>query len=124
MSKENKKQIKAQVINEVQRLYKQKFNAYEEKIEHLTSLFDKEQSCNIELRKKVDHLEHENMDLTNKVEQYELWIERMMDFCNLPDNERQTAFKTYLDEIKSKDAANKAFEQVGKFFNSYMSIFN
>jgi hypothetical protein len=39
MAKETKKQIKAQVINEVQRSYQRKIDSYEERIKRLSDMF-------------------------------------------------------------------------------------
>ena len=122
MAKESKKQIKAQVINEVQRLYQRKIESYEERIKRLSDMFQNEQERNRELRSKCSKLEENNTELTEKVTQYEEWIERMQDFCNLPENERQKAFTTYLDGIKSKTKANEAISNLERMYSAFTSI--
>ena len=82
MAKQSKKQIKAQVINEVQRSYQHKIESYEERIKRLSDMFQKEQNSNRELRLKCSKLESTNTELSEKVSQYEEWIERMQDFCS------------------------------------------
>jgi len=122
MAKESKKQIKAQVINEVQRSYQRKIESYEERIKRLSDMFQNEQERNRELRSKCSKLEESNTELTEKVSQYEEWIERMQDFCNLPENERQKAFTTYLDGIKSKTEANEAISRLERMYSAFTSI--
>ena len=122
MAKETKKQIKAQLINEVQRSYQQKMDSYELRISNLSKLFQNEQEYSHNLRKKCTELEESNNELKNKVAQYEEWVERMQDFCNLPENERQQAFATYLDEIRSKTEANDAISNLGRMYNVFTSI--
>ena len=122
MAKETKKQIKAQVINEVQRSYQRKIESYEERIKRLSDMFQNEQERNRELRSKCSKLEESNTELTEKVSQYEEWIERMQDFCNLPENERQKAFTTYLDGIKSKTEANEAISHLERMYSAFASI--
>lgn len=122
MAKESKKQIKAQVINEVQCSYQRKIESYEERIKRLSDMFQNEQERNRELRSKCSKLEESNTELTEKVSQYEEWIERMQDFCNLPENERQKAFTTYLDGIKSKTEANEAISRLERMYSAFTSI--
>lgn len=122
MAKETKKQIKAQLINEVQRSYQQKMDNYENHISYLSGLFQREQAHVNELREKNKALTDENLKLKNQVEQYQEWVERMQDFCNLPENERQTAFKTYLNEIESKTEANETLNSLGHMFSNYFKI--
>lgn len=122
MAKETKKQIKAQVINELQRSYQRKIDSYEERIKRLSDMFQNEQERNRELRSKCSKLEENNTELTEKVSQYEEWIERMQDFCNLPEHDRQYAFKTYLSEIESKAEANEAISNLERMYSAFTSI--
>jgi Mg2+ and Co2+ transporter CorA len=122
MAKETKKQVKAQVINEVQRSYQRKIESYDERIKRLSELYQKEQERNRELRMKCSELEESNTALTEKVSQYEEWVERMQDFCNLPENERQKAFATYLDGIKSKTEANEAISNLERMYSAFTSL--
>ena len=122
MAKETKKQLKAQIINEVQRSYRNKMESYEERITNLSNLFQKEQEYSRKLDKKCAELEESNNELKEKVAQYEEWVERMQDFCNLPENERQQAFATYLDEIRSKTEANEAISRLQRMYSAFTSI--
>jgi SMC interacting uncharacterized protein involved in chromosome segregation len=85
-------------------------------------MFQNEQERNRELRSKCSKLEESNTELTEKVSQYEEWIERMQDFCNLPENERQKAFATYLDGIKSKTEANEAISNLERMYSKFTSL--
>lgn len=122
MAKETKKQLKAQIINEVQRSYRNKMESYENRITNLSNLFQKEQEHSRKLGKKCAELEESNNELKEKVAQYEEWVERMQDFCNLPENERQKAFATYLDEVRSKAAANEAISRLERMCSAFTSI--
>ena len=122
MAKETKKQLKAQIINDVQRSYRNKMESYEERITNLSNLFQKEQEYSRKLGKKCAELEESNNELKEKVAQYEEWVDRMQDFCNLPENERQQAFVTYLDEIRSKTEANEAISRLQRMYSAFTSI--
>ena len=122
MAKETKKQLKAQIINEVQRSYRNKMESYEERITNLSSFFQKEQEHSRKLSKKCAELEESNNELKEKVAQYEEWVERMQDFCNLPEHDRQYAFKTYLSEIESKAEANEAISRLQRMCSVFMPI--
>ena len=121
--KETKKQIKAQLINDIKKQYNQK-------LEHLTK--DSEywrkrffgvlnEKDTINKQKKV--LEEELIQLKEKVKQYEDWIERMQDFCNLPEEKRQKAFINYLDNIQNQTEKAKALNDTLSFFNRINSLY-
>ena len=42
------------------------------------------------------------MQLRDKVEQYEDWIHRLQEFCNMPDGEREKAIVAFQEEEKAK----------------------
>lgn len=121
MPKETKKQIKAQVTNEVRRAYSKKIDEYEARIKILAEMYDNEQKLYFELSKKYGEVSDKNRELSEKLAQYDEWVERMQDFCNLPENERQEAFKTYVSNIKSKAKVNSAMEDVLGFYSNIFS---
>lgn len=123
MSKPTVKQIKAQAINEAQRQYAQKIEGYERRIDSLTGQLMKARQRISELADKCSKLEIENDELKQTNSQYKDWVERMQDFCNLPEDERQQAFKTYMDGIKARSEADKAMARVGLMYSSIISIF-
>ena len=121
--KETRKQIKAQLMNELSR-------KFERDTEYLKERCDKfAQRCN-ELGDAYDACKKENQDIKEENEslkaelnQYKEWIERMQDFCNLPEAERAPAFKTYLDGIEAKAKSDKELAAIGKFYQGIMSMF-
>ena len=120
--KETKKQIKAQVINEVRRQYDQKL---QQKTEAIDLWRKKYLAAEAELRdtsKECRSLREENESLKQKVAQYEEWVERMQEFCNLPEEERKQAFTTYMDGIKSRMERDEEMKALGSFFGHYMSM--
>lgn len=123
MAKATKKKLKAQVTNIVQRQYKDKMDCYENRISLLTEHLQNERKQNAELMQTNYKLQTENLELKQIKDQYEEWVERMQDFCNLPENERQQAFKTYIDGIKAKSEADEAMARIGRMYSSLTSIF-
>ena len=121
--KQTKKQVKAQVINEVQKQFEHKLERMQASYNNLHTLLQNVQQESQGLCKENRKLKEENIHLKEKVEQYEEWIERMQDFCNLSEEERRPAFKTYLDGIKAKVDSSQALERLSKMFGSMASIF-
>ena len=121
--KETKKQIKAQLINEVNRMYEHKMEALQKSLDtwrnNAKLNADECHKATVEARK----LERENNELKGKLAQYEEWVERMQDFCNLPEQERHDAFKTYLDGIKAKAEHDQAMASFGNMFSRLSSLF-
>jgi len=123
MSKPTSKQIKAQAINEVQRQYAQKIKGYEQRLGSLTEQLMKARHRIAELSDTCSQLEDENNELRQTNSQYKDWVERMQDFCNLPEDERQQALKTYLDGIKARSEADEAMACIGRMYSSITSMF-
>jgi len=94
---ETKKQIVARVTNEVSKRYSQRVKDLTENIRFLTTKNSELYNNNVELRAKYS-------EALEKIQQYEDWINRLQDFCNLPDNERDNAIKLYLQEKKNAAA--------------------
>lgn len=82
MAKESKKQIKAQVINEVEKRYR-------DKITHLTIEVKKWVNEVLILRNENRQLKDENLKLTAELEKYEDWNRRLQEFMNMSSEERE-----------------------------------
>lgn len=120
--KETKKQIKAQVINEVQKQFARKVADVESSRNYWRTCATNAQEENRKMRIKASKMEEENEELKQKVQQYEDWIDRMQEFCGLPDGERQKAFTTYMDGIKAKAERDEAMKHTADFFGHFTSI--
>lgn len=115
--KQTKKQIKAQCMNELQGRF-DRMNARmlaENQSLHRILKYYKEE--NERLSKERNSLKSSNEDLKEKLREYEDWITRLQDFCNLPDGEREAAYKEYMDSLKQKTSANKQFVAMESFYN-------
>ena len=120
--KESKKQIKAQVVNEVRRQYDDKLIDKDNRITNLNKVVnDLSKHCR-EKEIEIDKLSDENSLLKEKVSMYEDWIERMQEFCGLPDGERQKAFTTYMNGIKAQAERDEALKHTADFFGRFTSV--
>lgn len=119
--KESKKQIKAQVINEVQKQYSKRIKQVEETRDYWVARSLNAEEENKQLRSNISKLEKENAELKEKNAQYEDWVERMQEFCNMPDGERQQAFKTYMDSIELDETLNELSNTYSKMFSLFFN---
>jgi hypothetical protein len=120
--KESKKQIKAQVVNEVRRQYDDKLIDKDNRIANLNKVVnDLSKHCR-EKEIEIDKLSDENSLLKEKVSLYEDWIERMKEFCGLPDGERQKEFKTYVDGLKAQKEKDDIVKETADFFNRMTTV--
>jgi DNA repair exonuclease SbcCD ATPase subunit len=121
--KETKKQIKAQLMNELTCKFERDTENIKERCRRL-----EQRNCELSTdcdtyKKENQNLKEENENLKAKLSQYKEWIDRMQDFCNLPEAERAPAFKTYLDGIEAKAKSDKELAAIGKFYQGIMSMF-
>lgn len=104
MGRQSKKQIKAQLINEVAKTYADKLQREQDKVVMLGRMYQT-------MKTTADKLKEENLKLQEKVEQQEDWIHRLQEFMDMDDDTRQKAIAEY--------RVSEQFEG----FNRIMNIF-
>ena len=120
--KETKKQIRAQLINEVRKQFEFRLQQKDDQIAHMQTLFNREQDRRIALEQKNNELVDANLRLREQVKAFEDWTERMQDFCNLPEEERGPAFRTYLDELRTRQQSEEAMNGLVDRLSVYSSF--
>ena len=120
--KETAKQIKARVINEVNTKYAKRIEDTENSLKEWRTKYFEEINRSEELSKKNKELREENDSLKAKIQQYDEWIERMQDFCNLPEEERRDAFETYFDNIKSENESKEVFSNIMSMYSHFFTL--
>lgn len=114
--KQSKKEIKAQLINEISKQFK---NSYESKIENMTKRINELTLKNKDLSDKNYVLSTRNEELEQKVNMYEDWINRLQDFCNLSESDRLE----HIESMKRRDEAGKAMSDLWQAYEPLMKCF-
>ena len=94
-----RKQIVEQTRNEVVKQYTAKLQILMERINKLTKDYDIEKQKRIELQEKVN--------------QYEDWIQRLQEFIGIPENQREE----YIAHMKAQEDANKIISKIFNYIN-------
>ena len=94
-----RKQIVEQTRNEVVKQYTAKLQILMERINKLTKDYDIEKQKRIELQEKVN--------------QYEDWIQRLQEFIGIPENQREE----YIAHMKAQKDANKIITKIFNYIN-------
>ena len=105
-AKESKKELKAQLTNEIAKRFQTKIVNLESDAKHFKTLY-------VEEYKKRTELENKYNELLEKFQQYEDWNIRLQEFVNMTPEDREK----YIEEKK----INK---EVQERFNSMMSTYN
>lgn len=108
MAKETKKQIKAQLINEISAQYHHKIEELENRIKYLTNRLDQQHQEVIDYRHRVLKAEEE-------LEQYQDWNQRLLEFMDMTPEEREKQFT----ELQIK---NKLNEKMTSFMNMFQQF--
>jgi len=108
MATKTTKQIKAQVINEVSRSYK-------DKIKELTDKNTQLYKSNWELLNKNGVLNEKVQELEEKVTQYEDWNRRLQEFMDMEPDVREKAVQAY----KTQEALNAKIEPFINFMSNF-----
>ena len=106
-----RKQIVEQTRNEVVKQYTAKLQILMERINKLTKDYDIEKQKRIECQERIDELQE-------KVNQYEDWIQRLQEFVDIPENQKEE----YIVHMKAQEDANKIISNMLKnaeIFNLY-----
>lgn len=107
-AKESKKELKAQLTNEIAKRFQTKILNLESDVMHFRTLF-------VEERKKRFEIENKYNELQEKFQQYEDWNIRLQEFVNMSPEDRDR----YIEENKT----NKEFqERLNKMMNTYDHI--
>lgn len=109
------KHIKAQIINELSKEYKAK---YEDKITQLQDLLHE---ANIKVRNcQTDllQLKNENDELSQKVHQYQDWIIRLQDFMDMPEDVRQVEIENYKKRLQGEFTVDQRLSSLIKMMSS------
>lgn len=108
MATKTTKQIKAQLINEVARSYKDKIKRLADKNTQLSK-------SNWELIQKNGILNEKVQELEEKVTQYEDWNRRLQEFMDMEPDEREKAIQTY----KTQEVLNAKIEPIINFMTKF-----
>lgn len=113
MKMKTRKQIVEQTRNEVVKQYTAKLQILMEKINKLTKDYDIEKQKRIEYQERIDELQE-------KVNQYEDWIQRLLEFMDIPENQREE----YIVHMQEKENANKIMSKLYDMMLKMPEIFN
>ena len=101
-----RKQIVEQTRNEVVKQYTANLQILMERINKLAKDYDIEKQKRIECQERIDELQE-------KVNLYEDWIQRLQDFMEMPENQREE----YIAHMKEQENANKIMLQIINLYN-------
>lgn len=101
-----RKQIVEQTRNEVVKQYTANLQILMERINKLAKDYDIEKQKRIECQERIDELQE-------KVNQYEDWIQRLQEFMEMPENQREE----YIAHMKEQENANKIMLQIINLYN-------
>ena len=101
-----RKQIVEQTRNEVVKQYTAKLQILMERINKLTKDYDIEKQKRIECQERIDELQ-------KKVNQYEDWIQRLQEFVDMPESQKEE----YIAHMKEQENANKIMRQIINLYN-------
>lgn len=104
--KQTKKEIEATLRNRIANQYRERTTILENKIEMLADDYNK-------LNAKFVKVQNDLLEAQDKIRQYEEWIERMQDFCNMTEGDRKKAMMEY--EVQSA---------LGGFIEKYNGLFS
>lgn len=116
----NKKQIKAQCINEVRKQYDAKLTAHYEVNERLSKELCRVNHLREELQSQVRSLKDELEQQKQQVAILKEWNDRLLSYMDLPEAERNEKFNQFSESLKSMKAQEQtlaSLERMTTFFN-------
>lgn len=109
---ENKKQLKAQLTNEISKRYRDRIKELEGSRNALRTKIAEE-------RKMYNRLQGQYLELSQELASLKEWNERLLEYFDLDENAQEEYFK----ELKSKkdfsDALDKLIKMSNIFFRAY-----
>lgn len=109
--KESKKQLKAQLTNEISLRFKKRIDVLETELRCVRSEL---RECDNQRRKA----EHTVLELQDKVEQYEDWIRRLQEFMDMEPDARDKA----IADLKVRSEISQKMKGVIDFYSRFMFL--
>ena len=107
--KETKKQIKAQLTNEISLRFKKRIDALETELKYVRSEL---RECDNQRRKA----ERTVLELQDKVEKYEDWIRRLQEFMDMTPEEREKVIQDSKLRVSTNQRLNKIIDMFQYFW--------
>lgn len=109
--KETKKQIKAQLTNEIANRYRAEILNLKSDVAHYRAMYAEE-------KKRTMQLQSECSELKDKVEQYEDWIRRLQEFMDMEPDTRDKA----IADLKVRSEISQKMKGVMDFYSRFMFL--
>ena len=109
MAKESKKQIKAQLINEVSAQYRYKMERLENRIKYMENRLAQQHQETLEYRQRALKAEEE-------LEKYEDWNRRLQEFMDITPEEREKAIQDAKLRVATNERLNKIMDMFQYFW--------
>lgn len=115
------KKLNAKAVREETR--KQVAAKYKKDVEHWKKLAQDRWNNYIDATKRLADLHDENGKLKEQLAAQKEWIERLMEFIDMPDEQRHDAVKKYIQDRKMREDFKALFEPYFKLLNRMNLIF-
>lgn len=111
------KQLKEQVRIECHKYYKKKYNDIINRLTEENKKFanDYHESC-----KEIASLKRLNLKLADENEKLKYWVERLQEFMDMSDNDRNEAFKVMKEKAENTHNLNTLFKMFGSISSLYI----
>lgn len=110
--KEIRAQVRQEVSREYKRTYENKINSLNERLVHLV----KE---NKELDKKIQVLTSQNDELIQKNQMCEDWIQRLQNFVNMSDEDREKEITSLRRQQHVREEMSIIFDNLSPYFKYF-----
>lgn len=121
MKQKTTAQIREQVRKELTKTFEKKYKYLSDDLEKYKDLYHTEMQKRVRKNYECAELKEENAKLKEKITQYEDWIERLQSFMDINDDEeRKTAFETFINERQSRVEFNSLMSVYTKMFNGLL----
>lgn len=113
--------MKAKKPNEIrEEVRKQMAAKYKAEVEQWKKLAKDRWDNYIDATRRLSDMNDENAKLKEQVEAQKEWIERLMEFVNMPDDQRGEAVKKYITDRKMSEDFEALF---GPYFKTLNRLF-
>lgn len=109
MAKESKKQIKAQLTNDISLRFKRRVDALETELKYVRSEL---RECDNQRRKA----EHTILKLQEQLEKYEDWNRRLQEFMDMTPEEREKVIQDSKLRVSTNERLNKIMDMFKYFW--------
>lgn len=124
MAKKSINEIRKELRKDMTKSFELKYGYLQDDLERYKKLYNESNERFKSYYKKYNEVKSENEELREKIRGYEEWVNRLMEFMDISDDDkRKQAIDAYCTEQRMRGDMNALLDTYNRIFSNIFNIF-